>query len=112
MTGKNKTKSALSGGMKISAAPLVTVLLFAGLWLFGETGIYNDSNQYIAMHIHREPAYSFFLWMFRSLIGENGYLEAVEKAGDTGQEFGTAGNSPGRGVSVGKYPQGLLAHGG
>ena len=77
MTGKNKTKSALSGGMKISAAPLVTVLLFAGLWLFGETGIYNDSNQYIAMHIHREPAYSFFLWMFRSLIGENGYLEAV-----------------------------------
>ena len=77
MTGKNKTKSALSGGMKISAASLVTVLLFAGLWLFGETGIYNDSNQYIAMHIHREPAYSFFLWMFRSLIGENGYLEAV-----------------------------------
>lgn len=42
----------------------------------------------------------------------NGYLEAVEKAGDMGQEFETAGNSPGRGVSVGKYPQGLLARDG
>ena len=42
----------------------------------------------------------------------NGYLEAVEKAGDTGQEFEIAGNSPGRGVSVGKYPQGLLARDG
>lgn len=78
MTGKHEKKAAaLSGGMKISVAPIVTVLLFAGLWLFGETGIYNDSNQYIAMHIHREPAYSFFLWGFRSLLGENGYLEAV-----------------------------------
>lgn len=78
MTGKNEKKpAALSGGMKISIASIITVLLFAGLWLFGETGIYNDSNQYIAMHIHREPAYSFFLWVFRSLLGENGYLGAV-----------------------------------
>lgn len=78
MTGKKREKTAaLPGGIKISIASIVTVLLFAGLWLFGETGIYNDSNQYIAMHIHREPAYSFFLWIFRSLIGENGYLEAV-----------------------------------
>lgn len=78
MTEKNEKKSAaLSGGMKISIASIITVLLFAGLWLFGETGIYNDSNQYIAMHIHREPAYPFFLWVFRSLIGENAYLGAV-----------------------------------
>lgn len=78
MTGKNEKKSAaLSGGMKISIASIITVLLFTGLWLFGETGIYNDSNQYIAMHIHREPAYSFFLWVFRSLLGGNGYLGAV-----------------------------------
>ena len=42
---------------------LIPVLFFAALWLLGTTGIYNDSNQYIAMHIHREPLYSFFLWM-------------------------------------------------
>ena len=56
---------------------LLPVLFFAALWLFGTTGIYNDSNQYIAMHIHREPLYSFFLWVFRSLFGENRYLDIV-----------------------------------
>lgn len=56
---------------------LLTVLFFAALWLLGTTGIYNDSNQYIAMHIHREPLYSFFLWIFRSLFGETKYLDIV-----------------------------------
>lgn len=56
---------------------LLPVLFFAALWLFGTTGIYNDSNQYIAMHIHREPLYSFFLWIFRSLFGETKYLDIV-----------------------------------
>lgn len=54
---------------------LLPVLFFAALWLLGTTGIYNDSNQYIAMHIHREPLYSFFLWIFRSLFGETKYLD-------------------------------------
>lgn len=62
---------------KLSPVALIPVLFFAGLWLFGEIGIYNDSNQYIAMHIHREPFYPFLLWLFRSLFGENGYLEIV-----------------------------------
>ena len=56
---------------------LIPVLFFAALWLLGTTGIYNDSNQYIAMHIHREPLYSFFLWIFRSLFGETRYLDIV-----------------------------------
>ena len=56
---------------------LLPVLFFAALWLLGTTGIYNDSNQYIAMHIHREPLYSFFLWSFRSLFGETMYLDIV-----------------------------------
>ena len=56
---------------------LLPVLIFAALWLLGTTGIYNDSNQYIAMHIHREPLYSFFLWIFRSLFGETKYLDIV-----------------------------------
>lgn len=62
---------------RISPVYLVPVLLFAGLWLFGETGMYNDSEQYIAMHIHREPLYPFFLWIFRTLLGEEHYLEVV-----------------------------------
>ena len=56
---------------------LLPVLFFAALWLLGTTGIYNYSNQYIAMHIHREPLYSFFLWIFRSLFGETKYLDIV-----------------------------------
>ena len=56
---------------------MLAVLFFAALWLLGTTGIYNDSNQYIAMHIHREPLYSFFLWIFRSLFGETKYLDIV-----------------------------------
>ena len=56
---------------------LLPVLFFAALWLLGTTGIYDDSNQYIAMHIHREPLYSFFLWIFRSLFGETKYLDIV-----------------------------------
>ena len=56
---------------------LLPVLFFAALWLLGTTGIYNDSNQYIAMHIHRGPLYSFFLWIFRSLFGETKYLDIV-----------------------------------
>ena len=59
---------------------LLPVLFFAALWLLGTTGIYNDSNQYIAMHIHREPLYSFFLWIFRSLFGETRYLDIVTGA--------------------------------
>ena len=62
---------------KFSFPWLLPVLFFAALWLLGTTGIYNDSNQYIAMHIHREPLYSFFLWIFRSLFGETKYLDIV-----------------------------------
>ncbi|MDO4332385.1 MAG: hypothetical protein Q4C58_06800 [Eubacteriales bacterium] len=62
---------------RVSLLYLAPVLFFAGLWLMGETGIYNDSNQYIAMHIHREPLYPFFLWIFRTLLGEENYLETV-----------------------------------
>ena len=36
-------------------------------------GVYNDSEQYITMHIHREPLYPLFLWCFRGVSGE-GYL--------------------------------------
>ena len=39
-------------------------------------GVYNDSDQYITMHIHREPLYPLFLCCFRTVIGD-GYLPAA-----------------------------------
>ncbi len=54
--------------------------LFAGLLAFflgmlavGGVGVYNDSEQYITMHIHREPLYPLYLAAFRLVFGE-GYL--------------------------------------
>lgn len=41
-------------------------------------GVYNDSEQYITMHIHREPLYPLFLAFFRLLAGaETGLVLAV-----------------------------------
>ncbi len=68
-------KDKRTGGF--SPAWLVPALFFAALWICGETGLYSDSQQYIAMHIHREPLYSFFLWIFRTALGDGSYLEAV-----------------------------------
>ena len=33
-------------------------------------GVYNDSEQYITMHIHREPLYPLFLAFFRKICGD------------------------------------------
>lgn len=46
---------------------------FLGLLAVGGIGVYNDSEQYIAMHIHREPLYPLYLAAFRAVLGE-GYL--------------------------------------
>ncbi len=52
----------------------VSVVFYFGLFLWTGVGIYNDSHQYIAMHIHREPLYPFFLWVLRTMCGEGSYL--------------------------------------
>ena len=49
------------------------VVFFLGMLARYGVGIYNDSQQYITMHIHREPLYPLFLLFFRKLFGE-GYL--------------------------------------
>lgn len=49
------------------------LLFFLGMLAAYDVGIYNDSQQYITMHIHREPLYPLFLAFFRKLCGE-GYL--------------------------------------
>ncbi len=46
---------------------------FLGLLAVSGVGVYNDSQQYITMHIHREPLYPLYLAAFRVVLGE-GYL--------------------------------------
>ncbi len=46
---------------------------FLGLLAVSGVGVYNDSEQYIMMHIHREPLYPLYLAAFRAVFGE-GYL--------------------------------------
>ena len=45
------------------------LLFFLGMYAVYGIGIYNDSEQYIAMHIHREPLYPLFLAFFRAIAG-------------------------------------------
>lgn len=46
------------------------ILLFLGMFAVFGPGVYNDSDQYIKMHIHREPLYPLFLYLLRSIFGE------------------------------------------
>lgn len=58
--------------------------IFIGLFVFFQVlfavyglGIYDDSDQYIIMHIHREPLYPLFLALFRWCLGEERGLTAA-----------------------------------
>lgn len=50
------------------------LLFFLGMYAVCGIGIYNDSEQYITMHIHREPLYPLFLAFFRTIAGRNAGL--------------------------------------
>lgn len=50
------------------------LLFFLGMYAAYGIGIYNDSDQYITMHIHREPLYPLFLAFFRAIAGEDAGL--------------------------------------
>ncbi|MDE6845535.1 MAG: hypothetical protein K2J99_07195 [Lachnospiraceae bacterium] len=49
------------------------LIFFLGMLAVCGVGVYNDSEQYITMHIHREPLYPLFLAFFRKICGD-GYL--------------------------------------
>lgn len=54
------------------------LIFFICLAVFGRIGIYNDTAQYIAMHIHRDPLYCLFLWLFRTMSGDaDWYIKVV-----------------------------------
>lgn len=65
------TKKLKSGGFL-----LLLLVIFLGMFAVFGPGVYNDSDQYIKMHIHREPLYPLFLAALRSLFGE-GWLTAM-----------------------------------
>lgn len=50
------------------------LLFFWGMLAIYGVGVYDDSDQYITMHIHREPLYPLFLAFFRMIAGENAGL--------------------------------------
>ena len=51
--------------------PAALLLFFEGMFLAYGPGVYNDSEQYLQMHIHREPLYPLFLWVFRLCTPEH-----------------------------------------
>lgn len=46
------------------------LVFFLGMLAAYGVGVYNDSEQYITMHIHREPLYPLFLALFRIICGD------------------------------------------
>jgi len=49
---------------------LASSVFFLTLLFVSGVELYNDSQQYIDMHIHRDPGYCLFLWIFRVLAGD------------------------------------------
>lgn len=57
--------------VKSGALLLLLLAVFWGMFAAFGPGIYNDSDQYIKMHIHREPLYPLFLAALRAIFGES-----------------------------------------
>ncbi|MBQ3105836.1 MAG: hypothetical protein IJC59_08275 [Lachnospiraceae bacterium] len=64
---------------------LITHIFFLSALFFFGVGVYDDSYQYMQMHIHREPGYPFFLWLLRCISSEHylwmaGFVQSVLSA--------------------------------
>lgn len=55
--------------MRSTGIFIVLFVFFLGMFAACGVGVYNDSEQYITMHIHREPLYPLFLALFRVMAG-------------------------------------------
>lgn len=64
----------LSERKKSFAILIVLLAFFLGMFAVYGVGVYNDSEQYITMHVHREPLYPLFLAFFRLIAKEDGGL--------------------------------------
>ncbi len=63
---------------RVKSGVLLFLLLavFLGMFAVFGPGVYNDSDQYLKMHIHREPLYPLFLAALR-LVFREGWLIAM-----------------------------------
>lgn len=61
---------------------------FLGMFAIYGVGVYNDSEQYIIMHIHREPLYPLFLALFRMFMGKSAGLTFAAAAQNLLTAFG------------------------
>ena len=62
------------GKKKLIIIFCISAVFYFGLFFLTGVGIYYDSDQYITMHIHREPLYPLFLWLLRNIFGLSNYL--------------------------------------
>ena len=67
---------------------IVLLAFFLGMFAVYGVGVYNDSEQYITMHIHREPLYPLFLAFFRMIAKEDGGLVLAAIAQNVFTAFG------------------------
>lgn len=65
-------------GKRVRSGAFLIMLLavFLGMFAAFGPGVYNDSDQYLKMHIHREPLYPLFLAALRTVF-PNGWLIAM-----------------------------------
>lgn len=65
-------------GKRVRSGAFLMLLLavFLGMFAVFGPGVYNDSDQYLKMHIHREPLYPLFLAALRTVF-PNGWLIAM-----------------------------------
>lgn len=72
---KNRATDRSRRSMHICLFCFLSVFFF-GILIFRGTPVYSDSEQYISMHVHREPVYPLFLWLTRLIVGEHSLLLA------------------------------------
>lgn len=70
---QNSSGSRSGRSLYISLFCFLSAFFFGMLIIWG-VPMYNDSKQYIDMHVHREPIYPLFLWVMRLVAGENSLI--------------------------------------
>lgn len=67
-----------SGGRKVTHIIILVILIvfFVGILIRYGVSVYNDSDQYISMHMRREPVYPVFLYLIRSLFEDHWMIAA------------------------------------
>ena len=56
------------------------LIFFLGMLAAYGVGVYNDSDQYITMHIHREPLYPLFLAFFRAFLRYSDKMHVIYRS--------------------------------